>query len=82
MKLKNLIAPGSLKNLQSSPIVTNYALYNNFFYTQLVSFFVPQKNVITFTMILKLFFFFFSIKISRSFSDFFWLLSLSSSERF
>ena len=82
MKLKNLIVPGSLKNLQSSPIVTNYALYNNFSYTQLVSFFVPEKDVIIFTMLQKLFFFFFSIIISIPFSGFFWLLSLSSSERF
>ena len=34
----------SLKNLQSGLIVTNYALYNTFFYTQLVSVFVPPED--------------------------------------
>ena len=38
----NLIAPRSLKNLQSGPIVIYYVLNNNFFYTQLV--FALQKN--------------------------------------
>ena len=43
-EIKNLTVAGSLKNLQSCPIVTYYALYNNFFYTQLASFFVTQKG--------------------------------------
>ena len=43
-EIKNLTVAGSLKNLQSCLIVTYYALYNNFFYTQLASFFVTQKG--------------------------------------
>ena len=39
-----MLAPGSLKSLQPSPIVIYYALYNHFFYTRLASFFVPQKD--------------------------------------
>ena len=35
---------GSFKNLQNDPIVIYYTLYNNFFYTQLASFLVPQKD--------------------------------------
>ena len=35
--------PGSLKNLQSGPVVI-YVLYNIFLYTQLAYFFVPQKG--------------------------------------
>ena len=42
--MKNLIVPGSLKNLKSGPIVIYYALYNNFLYTLLASAFVPQKD--------------------------------------
>ena len=38
------IALGSLKNLWSSQTVAYYMLYNNSFYTQLASFFVPQKD--------------------------------------
>ena len=62
-----MLAPGSLKSLQPSPIVIYYALYNHFFYTRLASFFVPQKDFITFPMILALFFFFFFNKILISF---------------
>ena len=36
--------PGSLKNVHSSPAVIYYVLYSNFFYTQLASAFVPQKD--------------------------------------
>ena len=39
-----LHVPGSLKNLHSSPTVIYYVLYSNFFYTQLASAFVPQKD--------------------------------------
>ena len=43
-EIKNLIVPGSLKNLHRVPIVTFYVLNNNFSYTELASAFVPQKD--------------------------------------
>ena len=43
-EIKNFIVPGSFKNLQSGPIVIYYVLYNNVFYTQLASSFIPQKD--------------------------------------
>ena len=55
--MKNLIVPGSLKILQSRPIVIYYALFNNFFYSQLASFLFVRKVFITLMMILKNFFF-------------------------
>ena len=36
--------PGHPKKLQSGSKVICYMLYSNYFYTQLVSGFVPQKN--------------------------------------
>ena len=43
-KIKKTIVPGSLKNLKNGLIVIYYTLYNNLLYTQLASFFVPQKD--------------------------------------
>ena len=43
-EIKNLIGSGSLKNLQSGLIVIYYVLYNNFFYTQTVSFFCSSEK--------------------------------------
>ena len=42
--MQNLIVPGSLKIVQSDSIAIYYALYNNFFYTQLASVFIPRKD--------------------------------------
>ena len=39
-----LIVAGSLKTLQSLLVVIFYVLDNNFFYAQLVSFFIPQRD--------------------------------------
>ena len=44
-EMKNLIVPGSLKQLQSSPRSIYYILYSNFFYTQLASAVVSQKDL-------------------------------------
>ena len=41
---KNVL--GSLKTLQSGPIVIYYALFNNVFHTQLASAFVPKKDYV------------------------------------